>query len=403
MKRVARMSTVATILLVASLIAPRHQNASASAASTTLHPSNGSFGTVEDQAFERDVAEESKVLGVPLDEMRADLERQELVGEMNASLKQLGPDIFGGLFVDYSPTYRINVLSAPGQASAIKKAISTPTFSPLLQFVYVTETDHTEGVLISTMNAVGTLSDKITSLDLDLREGKVLVTGATQTDVDELRSEIDATDLPIPSSDVVVEVGGFTNDTDSYGGLAMNSVNGNCTSGFSVSATGGGEDGVTDAAHCANSGVTENGISITFVAGKWGDDQDVQWFHTPNMNDTNLVKDGSSSTRTITSRTGRSQMFVSEAVCKYGRMTGYSCGQIVSVNANPGSLDNHTYNATFIRAGAGNLASQGGDSGGPWFFGHAAFGIHKGNFSNGDLVFMAQNYMSVLGIVVKIH
>lgn len=245
--------------------------------------------------------------------------------------------------------------------------------------------------------------NKTTSLDIDLREGTVLVTVATQSDVDQLRSAIDDTQLPIPSSDVLVDIGGFTNDIDSYGGLAMNSASGNCTSGFSVSSTSGGADGVTDAAHCPNSGVTENGISLTFVAGQWGADQDVQWFHTPNMTDTNLVKDGSSSTRTITSRTGRSQMFVSEMVCKYGRTSGYSCGQIVSVNSNPGSLDNHTYNSTFIRAGGGNLSSQGGDSGGPWFFGNSAFAINKGHFGNGDSVAMAQNYMSVLGIVVKIH
>lgn len=115
MKRAALMSTVATIALVSSLVAPRHQEASASAISRTPRISNISPGTVDEDPFERDVAEESKLFGIPLDEMREDLKRQELVGEMNAALRQLGPAIFGGLFVDYSPTYRINVLSAPGQ------------------------------------------------------------------------------------------------------------------------------------------------------------------------------------------------------------------------------------------------------------------------------------------------
>jgi hypothetical protein len=56
-----------------------------------------------------------------------------------------------------------------------------------------------------------------------------------------------------------------------------------------------------------------------------------------------------------------------------------------------------------VNDGTDNLSS-GGDSGGPWFFGTTAYGIHSGEPSGDDTdaFYMAHNYMSVLNIRVKI-
>jgi len=94
-------------------------------------------------------------------------------------------------------------------------------------------------------------------------------------------------------------------------------------------------------------------------------------------------------------------MNLGDPVCKYGRTTGYTCGTIETKQFDPdgsGTL----FNATFIYVDGGSVnLSEGEDSGGPWFYGTTAYGVHKGGSGN-DAWFMAQNYMSALNIRVKI-
>ena len=94
-------------------------------------------------------------------------------------------------------------------------------------------------------------------------------------------------------------------------------------------------------------------------------------------------------------------MAVGGVVCHYGRTTGFGCGEIASKTFNPNGFDSHSYNSTFIRVTSDTVDH--GDSGGPYFEAQYAYGIIKGFTSGGDPVFMAQNYMSVLGIQVKIN
>jgi hypothetical protein len=60
------------------------------------------------------------------------------------------------------------------------------------------------------------------------------------------------------------------------------------------------------------------------------------------------------------------------------------------------------FSASFIYVEGGDVnLSEPGDSGGPWYWGTSAYGIHKGGVGN-DAYFMAQNYMHVLNIRVKV-
>ena len=94
-------------------------------------------------------------------------------------------------------------------------------------------------------------------------------------------------------------------------------------------------------------------------------------------------------------------MVVGDPVCKYGRTTGYTCGTIESKTYDPDGSETQ-FAATFIYVDGGDVnLSEPGDSGGPWFYGTSAYGIHHGGLGN-DSVFMAQNYMRVLDIRVKV-
>ena len=95
-------------------------------------------------------------------------------------------------------------------------------------------------------------------------------------------------------------------------------------------------------------------------------------------------------------------------VCKYGKNTRYTCGELISKSYDPGD----GYGPTWMRVRNFDIddLSAGGDSGGPWFVGTKAYGTHKGAIpifdDNGvytgkdDAVYMAVNYFSHLGIEV---
>ncbi len=428
MRRRIGLSIVATMLLTAGLVvaspglaaprpAPRPHvvqsttqptaigvsDVSANADATTIDSRSDQTAPTptDDGALARDEAEVARTLGVSADSLSTGLDLVPLVGALQEYLESTSPS-FGGMYVDFAPAYKITVLSSPGESATVKDAIVSANIPQLLPFIEINETPFTESALLSAMKEVWSLNPAlITSLDVDIRTGTLLVTVATPPDIDVLTSQISATDAPIPAASVTVEVGGTTDDVDSYGGLNLDSPNGGCTSGFSVTPTAGGADGVASAAHCPNNNVTENGITLNFVAQSWGGSQDAQWFHTPNMPDVNKIKDGGSSTRNITSRTSRSNMVVGNPVCHYGRTSGYGCGQIYSKNYNPTNqgFDDKTYDPTWIRV---SCCSEPGDSGAPWFYGNSAYGINKGHTSDGNAIFMAQNYLDALGIRVKI-
>jgi hypothetical protein len=89
-------------------------------------------------------------------------------------------------------------------------------------------------------------------------------------------------------------------------------------------------------------------------------------------------------------------------VCKNGKTTGYTCGNISSTTYSPSYVTNAA--ATFIRvheSSNGNL-SEGGDSGGPWFLVNTAYGTHSGSpgANPNDALYMAINYVSSLGVSV---
>ena len=75
--------------------------------------------------------------------------------------------------------------------------------------------------------------------------------------------------------------------------------------------------------------------------------------------------------------------------CKFGNTTGYGCGTVtvsgiyknVTVVPEDGG---GTYYAGPFR-GVGTHITQGGDSGGPWFLGSVAYGIHQGTNPAGTI------------------
>lgn len=177
-----------------------------------------------------------------------------------------------------------------------------------------------------------------------------------------------------------------------------------CTSGFVVYKTGLGNTAtryILTAGHCPNS-LTYNGIALPFVGEKYAayDVYDYQW-HTRGtyVQPTNEIYEGLSANRKITAIWPMSNMNVGDYICKWGAVTGFTCGTISSLNYN--SLGS----GGFVRVDGGGVdLSSPGDSGGPWYYDAygEAWGIHQNSAADNDLdaVFMPVSRISASSLAI---
>jgi streptogrisin C len=351
-------------------------------------------------AAQVDAAEIASMHGISVAEARSRIDRQPRIGELAAALDQRGPTSYGGIFIDQSPDYQVIVLVEEGSGSAVEGAIDDLGFSDLKPFIAIRETPFTLDVLKSEMERVAQLSAGLaTSLDLDIRTGEILVIVATLADVSAVRTALASAQPPIGARNVIVEKGRVVQE-HAFGGLPLST----CTSGFSVRRTTDNAKGVSTAAHCPDAQTLQkHGTALDHIAGQNYGSLDVQWHKTPGLTDPNLIRyNFGGDTRSISFRTARHEMVVGGNVCNFGKTTGYKCGTIVSKDFDYDGW-NTQFNPTFIRVDGPQRTDQ-GDSGGPWFLGNSAYGIHKDSLDpSGDMIFTAQNYMSSLDLVVKIN
>lgn len=170
----------------------------------------------------------------------------------------------------------------------------------------------------------------------------------------------------------------------SRGGLFLSD---GCTSGFTVRNPSNARGFIT-AAHCDNvqSYRLYTGSSFyatTFRYAAYTGYQDVQWHSLTGHTVSNLFYGQSTVAAT------RAYSYVlrgnqaGDYVCRRGKTTGYSCGNVNSVSYSPGNICGGPCGATWVRVAGPSLRCYDGDSGGPVFSGTAAYGITKGDASNG--------------------
>jgi hypothetical protein len=143
------------------------------------------------------------------------LRLQPTVGRLGAALEHDGPPSYGGAFIDYKPRYRITLLAKPGCRAAVAAAIAQLGYSDLEKFIRVRETPYTQDVLVASMTRVQHAAGPyLTTLDSDIRTGRILATAATPSDVAAVRSAIAALQPPLRARGVIVKLGRFEDSTD---------------------------------------------------------------------------------------------------------------------------------------------------------------------------------------------
>lgn len=210
------------------------------------------------------------------------------------------------------------------------------------------------------------------------------------------------------SVDLTVHPASAFQDFTAFGGMHMR-VSGNfiCTSGFSVRSISSGTPGISTAGHCT--GLNEvvhigHGVhSTAFIGqhrGQWGD---MEWHTTPVAEPDDFYRD-CCNIHDVSSIKPRGQIAIGNILCSYGRTSEVrDCSLKVKDPSQSCTNDGVFYDRLVLMNGLTPIR-QGGDSGGPWYFGNQAWGLIKGrcppSFNNFESFTVADLLDEALGVRV---
>ena len=189
---------------------PSHAPCSSGSPKVAADPSSSSAGSNDSAALRADAVQLAHDAGISVAAAIRAIRLQPTVGRLGAALEQKGPPSFGGAFIDYKPRYRITLLATPGCRAAVAAAVAQLGYSDLEKFIRVRETPFTQDVLVASMTRVQNAAGSyLTTLDSDIRTGRILASAGTPADVAAVRSAIAALQPPLRARGVIVTVGRF--------------------------------------------------------------------------------------------------------------------------------------------------------------------------------------------------
>ncbi|HYH46304.1 MAG TPA: S1 family peptidase [Thermoanaerobaculia bacterium] len=375
------------ICLAALLSSPLAAFGAEAAAPATL-PSH-------EQSLRADAGLYAKTLGVDLDEAVRRLRLQTTVGELDAVLADLERDTFAGLWIEHTPSYRVVVRSTdPAAGERTLRAVRGTALDGLVEVRPATYSlAELETAQESAVQLARQAGDAVES-EIDVKANWVKV---HSRDAAALDRRLRGAGRALPAPVVVFQVDRLAQlQVDLYGGLPLST----CTTGFVVQ-DASGRRGLLTSGHCPDS-QSYNGTPLVFRGQVFRRKFDVQWHSSDNFHFTPTFDSGVF-VRPCQGIVPRGSQAIGSYVCKKGRAAGVACGVIVSTTFDPGTAIPDGI-AKFIRVDnvfGGNL-SQAGDSGGPWYSGNLAYGIHTGvpGDDRNDAFYMAINFASKLGVSV---
>lgn len=196
----------------------------------------------------------------------------------------------------------------------------------------------------------------------------------------------------------IVDGRGSSIDAILDGGRAM----GGCTSGFAARRSHTSTHGIVTAGHCSDS-LSLNGVDLPWVTGYRNMSADAQFHKVPEGSGHELRSTfrcnvfGAQGNCDVSAEMPRYRM-ANNYVCHTGVRSNFSSGTVTSIYFRPARNSDLSKapctnssettqlncNAVFVQVHGESLRSCGGDSGGPWYRGSIAYGIHRGSNSGND-------------------
>ena len=362
---------------------------------------------VSDGALLEDARAYAAQYNVSDEEALRQLGLQDDVGDLRAALEANDPDTFADLEILHEPNFHVVAYFTRNGEQTIQRYIEG---TPLEGVVEVRQVDATlselEAAQEEAMSYYEAHGVRVESgIDIARNRAEVYLPPRARERLSSTPQVQTARKLPAPVAEVAVD-GLAVPMTYLFGGSAMDT----CTSGFTVRAKDGREGFVT-AGHCDpnppdySNQLKYNGTVMPFQKQNIRTTHDVQWHTSPSPYDDKasfLDRNGQGdTTREVHRVWGRGHQVVGMSVCKSGKNTGFTCGEIVQRDYQP-SYVGHA-KPTFIlvdRKGDGDMIGP-GDSGAPVFTGNTALGIAvAGRNSPLDMIYMPINFVtkSDLGI-----
>lgn len=222
------------------------------------------------------------------------------------------------------------------------------------------------------------------------------------------RTSADSIEESMLSATKAIELGGFALRAEAVSEGVKEEIllhgarvlAGGCTGGFPVKHKYGPELGIFTAGHCPGTG-SYDGVADAFYApvnyslstttGSGGGD--FRWNHSKyGLSGQTFVGHG----KPLRVFNSHANPAVGQTICKYGKTTDYGCSIVAECGA-VGSAPVHDTGQTYPVGGLCRTQQQitaGGDSGGPWFYGNTAYGIHHGSNSTGSFFSLVRNALS---------
>ncbi len=236
---------------------------------------------------------------------------------------------------------------------------------------------------------------------IDVEVATPLVSFMAGPALTELADVTTAIEVPV---DVAVSDGPLVVEQSIYGGDRLFG-GGNCTTGFSMTSPTD-PDGFVTAGHCHPHVTSYRHVwgrthPVDFRRRHRGGNGDMGFYTTTSTeNDDFYYSENTNNRIDVTGRKLNRFMDVGDVVCRFGRSTGSRCTAINRLWVSWTNSDNGITYASLVRTNYCN--SSVGDSGGPWYTGGTAWGIHQGKFPGSSycLFTTIENVEGQLGLAI---
>ena len=371
---------------------PRLLALASSAATLLICTSPASAQAENSESKTRLLESYSKAYGVTPAESERRLRLQREIGKLGGQLKQ-DPN-YAGHYIEHKPVYRVVAKFTLNAAATLAKYTTDPLWVAELAPVSYKELLETQSTVYALLKGLGIESVSRENVETNKVEFFVLDPAAVQT-------LIATGALKVPS---YVTFGKANNldpqrEATIEGGRRLVGTD-ICTSGFTIINTSTKARYISTSGHCPGT-LSYNSMNLPVQGQRWETKYDFQWHSTPGFTTpTNTIYEGLPELHRIISTWPHSLMERGDYICKYGVITGFNCGRIISLNYN--ALGSGGF-VEVDNVNGGNLSDH-GDSGGPWFEGywHEAWGLHtdSSNVDPNDAVFMPVSSMADWGYEV---
>lgn len=324
--------------------------------------------------------------GISEAEARERIELQDQVSALAARIRTGDDPAFGGIWIEHEPVFKVNIgFADQDDRKALRESIA-PALRRHVQIRNVPKSNRVaDEQLDAIIAALATARIDYTS-GFEPRNGKLFVAVATGGEAQTvrlllppaLRGDVDVRVEPIPRAEAPT---GLQPGDEIEAGYehyqSANFADPGCTFGYSVRYGAGGTPGILTAGHCVNAGFLWQGHWVSLGApvldeNRYGTKFDYQIFDTSGLvqgpwvwfsNSQRVPEFPSQGYYRVVGQTGYYGQTAGMVMCKSGRVTGITCGQITN--------GAYVFNGAkgWIEVGNTKQAdlSEPGDSGSPWF------------------------------------